>query len=90
VTVHENRDGVASNFLAAEIAALTTLWCYAKITPAALHRGSFAKRGDENGEAVGCRWNFGRAIFGARSTTHREVSHTHTAWHDVKQGLPAA
>jgi hypothetical protein len=58
VTVHENRDGVASNFLAAEIAAFTTQWCYARITPAALHRGSFAKRGDENGEAVGCRSEF--------------------------------
>jgi hypothetical protein len=54
----KNRDGVASNFLAAEITALTTLWCYAKITPAAPHGGSFAKRGDENGEAVGCRLEF--------------------------------
>src|SRR5258708_31096666 len=49
------RDAAASNFLAVEIAAFTTQWCYAKITPAALHRSSFAKRGNENGEAVGCR-----------------------------------
>jgi hypothetical protein len=52
------RDTAASNFLAVEIAAFTTQWCYAKITPAALHRSSFAKRGDENGEAVGCRLEF--------------------------------
>jgi len=64
------RDGAASNILAAEIAAFTTLWCYAKITPAALHRGSFANWGDENGEAVGRRLefqsrNFPRLIHGA-------------------------
>jgi hypothetical protein len=53
VTVRENRDGMPSNFLAAEIAAFTTSWCYAKITPAALHRGNFSNRGDESGEAVG-------------------------------------
>jgi hypothetical protein len=47
-----------SNILAAEIAAFTTQWCYAKITPAALHRGNFANRGHENGEAVGRRLEF--------------------------------
>ncbi|MEI9924693.1 MAG: hypothetical protein WDN50_15195 [Bradyrhizobium sp.] len=52
------RDGAASNILAAEIAAFTTHWCYAKITPAALHRGNLAKRGLENREAVGCRLEF--------------------------------
>jgi hypothetical protein len=52
------RDDAASNILAAEIAAFTTLWCYAKIAPAALHRGSFANRGDENREAVGRRLEF--------------------------------
>jgi hypothetical protein len=40
------RDDAASNILAAEIAAFTTLWCYAKIAPAALHRGDFENRGD--------------------------------------------
>jgi hypothetical protein len=44
--------------LAAEIAAFTTQWCYAKITPAALHRGNFANRRRENGEAVGHRLEF--------------------------------
>jgi ribose 1,5-bisphosphokinase PhnN len=53
-----DRDNAASNFLAAEIAAFTTLWCYAKITPAALHRGRFANRGNENREAVGRRLEF--------------------------------
>jgi hypothetical protein len=52
------RDDAASNILAAEIAAFITQWCYAKITPAALHRGNFANRWRENGEAVGRRLEF--------------------------------
>jgi hypothetical protein len=44
--------------LAAEIAAFTTLWCYAKITPATLHRGEFENRRHENVEAVGRRLEF--------------------------------
>jgi hypothetical protein len=52
------RNDAASNILAAEIAAFTTQWCYAKITPAALHRGNFANRTNENGEAVGRRMEF--------------------------------
>jgi hypothetical protein len=64
------RDDAASNILAAEIAAFTIQWCYAKITPAALHRGNFASRGRENGEALGRRLefrsrNFSRLIGGA-------------------------
>jgi len=55
---HFGRDGAASNFLAAEIAAFTTLWCYAKITPAALHRGESENRCHENAEAVGRRLEF--------------------------------
>jgi hypothetical protein len=51
-------DDAASNILAAEIAAFTTLWCYAKIAPAALHRGEFDNRGDESAEALGCRLEF--------------------------------
>jgi hypothetical protein len=48
----------ASNFLAAVKAAFTTLWCYAKIAPAALHRGEFENRGDENAEALGGQLEF--------------------------------
>jgi len=48
----------ASNILAAEIAAFTTLWCYAKIAPAALHRGDFENRGDQNAEALGRQLEF--------------------------------
>jgi hypothetical protein len=36
----------------------TALLCYAKITPAALHRGNFANRNRENGEALGGRLEF--------------------------------
>jgi hypothetical protein len=57
-SLHFGRDDAASNFLAAEIAAFTTQWCYAKITPAALHRGNFANRCHENSEAVGRRLEF--------------------------------
>jgi hypothetical protein len=52
------RDDAASNILAAEIAAFTPLWCYAKITPAALHRGELENRGDENAEALGGQLEF--------------------------------
>ncbi|MGD0849520.1 hypothetical protein [Bradyrhizobium sp.] len=52
------RDDAASNILAAEIAAFTTLWCYAKIAPAALHRGDFENRGDQNAEALGRQLEF--------------------------------
>jgi hypothetical protein len=48
----------ASNFLAAGKAAFTTLWCYAKIAPAALQRGEFDDRGDESAEALGRRLEF--------------------------------
>jgi hypothetical protein len=60
------RDGAASNILAAEIAAFTTQWCYAKITPAALHRGNFANCGRENREAVGRRLEFRSRDFSRR------------------------
>jgi hypothetical protein len=44
--------------LAAGKAAFTTIWCYAKIAPAALQRGELDDRGDENAEAVGRRLEF--------------------------------
>jgi hypothetical protein len=39
--------------LAARIGAFEVLWCYAKITPAALHRGEFGGHGSEAAEAAG-------------------------------------
>jgi hypothetical protein len=39
--------------LAARIAAFAASLCYAKITPAALHRGDFAERCREGAEAPG-------------------------------------
>jgi hypothetical protein len=43
----------ASNFLAARDFALTASLCYAKIAPAALHRGDFDGHCDERAEAAG-------------------------------------
>jgi len=49
---------LASNFLAARIGAFEASLCYAKITPAALHRGELENRGDENAEALGGQLEF--------------------------------
>jgi hypothetical protein len=35
-------------------------------------------------------WNFGRAIFSARRSMHREGPYQSPAWSEVKQGVPAA
>jgi hypothetical protein len=43
----------ASNFLAARDLAFTASLCYAKIAPAALHRGDFDGRYREYAEAAG-------------------------------------
>jgi hypothetical protein len=43
----------ASNFLAARDFAFTASLCYAKIAPAALHRGDFDGRCCEHAEAAG-------------------------------------
>jgi len=43
----------ASNFLAARDLAFTASWCYAKIAPAALHRGDFAGHYGEHAEVAG-------------------------------------
>jgi len=47
------------NFWQRRIGAFTTLLCYAKIAPAALHRSEFASRRRERGEAVGRKLKFG-------------------------------
>jgi hypothetical protein len=39
--------------LAAHDHGFTALWCYAKITPAALHRGNFGERRGDCAEAAG-------------------------------------
>jgi hypothetical protein len=44
--------------LAARIGAFEALLCYAKITPAALHRGELAGRRREHAEAVGSKLKF--------------------------------
>jgi hypothetical protein len=57
-----SRQSPASNFLAARIGAFEALLCYAKITPAALHRGDFADRRREGAEAAGGRPKFGLSV----------------------------
>jgi hypothetical protein len=48
-----SRRSPASNFLAARIGAFEASLCYAKITPAALHRGEIGARSRKGAEAVG-------------------------------------
>jgi len=48
----------ATNFLAAGNAVFTALWCYARITPAALHCGKIDERRGEGAEAAGGRPEF--------------------------------
>jgi len=51
------------NFRQRRIVAFTALWRYAKIAPAALHRGKFDERCGEGTEAVGRRPKFGLGDF---------------------------
>jgi hypothetical protein len=53
------RQSPASNFLAARIGAFEALLCYAKITPAALHCGDFARCCRESAEAAAGHSKFG-------------------------------
>jgi hypothetical protein len=48
----------ATSFLAARNAVFTALWCYARITPAALHCGKIDERRGEGAEAAGGRPEF--------------------------------
>jgi hypothetical protein len=49
---------LASNFLAARIGAFEASLCYAKIEPAALHRGEIDRRRREDIEAIGRKPEF--------------------------------
>jgi hypothetical protein len=62
----DNRQG-DQFFGSAGIGAFTTLLCYAKIAPAALHRGEFAIRRRERSEAVGRKLKFGLRGFSPRT-----------------------
>jgi hypothetical protein len=63
-------DSPASNISAASIAAFTTSLCYAKITPAALQRDIFRRRGQQAREALGrlSKFAFGGSV-GATAAT---------------------
>jgi len=51
-------DAQASIFLAAGIGVFAASLCYAKITPAALHRGESGERRGKGDEALGCNPKF--------------------------------
>jgi hypothetical protein len=53
------RSNRPSKFLAARDHGFTALWCYAKITPAALQRGNFSERRGGGAEAAGRISKFG-------------------------------
>jgi hypothetical protein len=54
----KSRQSPASNFLAARIGAFEAALCYAKFTPAALHRGELVRAARQAAEAVGRRAGF--------------------------------
>jgi hypothetical protein len=60
----QSRQSPASNFLAARTGACEASLCYAKITPAALHRGEFAIDSRKHVEAVGRKPEFEVSNFG--------------------------
>jgi hypothetical protein len=61
-----SRQSPASNFLAARIGAFDASLCYAKITPATLHRGEFRGHGSEAAEAAGGNPKFRLSKFAHR------------------------
>jgi hypothetical protein len=80
----------ASNFLAARDFALTASLCYAKIAPAALHRGDFDGHCDERAEAAGAMPKSELRDFLASSPVRRRRSCKRAGWHEVKQSVPDA
>jgi hypothetical protein len=79
-----------SKFSAAGLAAFTVEWCYAKITPAALHCGEIGGGAEKNAEAVGCGPKFRSIDFDASPLGWRGGSRQREIWHQVKQNMPAA
>jgi hypothetical protein len=61
---------------------------YAKIAPAALHRGKFDDRCSERAEAVGRRSKFELDDFGMQSPPQPRRSCSGPAWPQVEQSLP--
>jgi hypothetical protein len=73
--------------LAAGIAVFAASWCYAKITPALLHRGEIARRCCELAEAAGRKLEF------ELSNLLRVIALAAipvVQWHQVEQSMPDA
>jgi hypothetical protein len=86
-----NRDNAqASKFLAAWIAVFTASLCYAKIAPAALHRGEFESRRRDGAEALGGNRKFELGDFPRAATGAAMPIAKCPGWHQVKQTVPDA
>jgi len=68
----------------------TALLCYAKITPAPLHRSDFVLTTIAGGEAAGGRPEFALSDFRRISAGLALRARKCCRWHQVKQGLPDA
>jgi hypothetical protein len=68
--------------------AFTASWCYAKITPAALHRSDFGDRCCRDGEVAACKRDFGLSDFRQAASGIRWPSRDCAGWHQVGQNLP--
>jgi hypothetical protein len=80
----------ATNFLAARNAAFTALWCYARITPAALHCGKIDERRGEGAEAAGGRPEFWVSDFAHPYRWLSVAVRGSPGWHQLKQRMPDA
>jgi hypothetical protein len=76
--------------LAARIGAFEARLCYAKITPAALHRGDCKDRCVEDVEAVGRGLEFQPGVFSRNVTGAPPLAVKLPRWHQVEQGVPDA
>jgi hypothetical protein len=76
--------------LAAQDFAFTASLCYAKITPAALHRGDFDHRCCENPEAAGRMPKSELSDLFASSPVRRRRLCERRGWQEVKQSMPDA
>jgi hypothetical protein len=77
----------ASNFLAARDSVSTTLLCYAKITPAALHCGKIDERRGEGAEAAGGEPEFEVSDFAHGIDGLAPPFAEGSGWHRLKQSV---
>jgi hypothetical protein len=86
----KSRRSLTSNFSAARIGVFAATWCYAKITPAALHRGDFACRGRKDREVSGRHSKFAMSYFRRVVAASAAPLTPGPGWQQVKHHLPGA